>query len=587
MTYGKNIKTTYVFILSILRPYKWYIVGLLVIELIWAVNSSVRPYLIKTIVDSLNDNNKALSSLTTKPFLLFAILSIVQVFLFKISDYLYAKMIPFAMKDTILRCFKRTNKLPYLYFKDTFGGSIASKIYETADSLEYIFYILIYRLIARTLLFVIACLVIGLIIDQKLAVALFCIFFIISIFNLYLASNPYNLAKLHMEAYIMLVGNLVDSVINRLSIILFSGEKYEYKYINKKAKIEATCHQKVHFSMLYIELCNSVLLVIINLLCFLYSIYLYKKQLITIGDITFILLMMMTLSEILGNIERDILNFLKNFGKCSQTLKLIETTKIITDKKGAYPIKTNLGNIEFRQVSFGYTKDNLLFNNLSLKIHSNQKIACIGHSGSGKSTFIDLILRLFPVNSGAILIDNQIIDDVTQNSLYTSISVVPQDPILFNRSIFQNIIYGNHKASKEEVITAAKIACAHDFIIKLPNGYDTMVGERGEKVSGGQRKLIAIARIMLKNNKILIVDELTSNLDIVSKQKLKSSMKNFIQNKTIISITHSIEDIFEADRILLFDKGNIVADGSHKNLILHNDLYKLFLASLGHGGFVA
>lgn len=583
MVHTKDIKTTSSFILSILRPYKGYIVGLLVIELVWAINSSVCPYLIKIIVDSLNDNNQALTSLSAKPFLLFAILSIVQGFLFKISNYLYAKMIPFAIKDTILRCFKRINKLPYLYFKNTLGGSIASKIYETADSVEYIFNILIYRLVARTLLFIIACLFIGFSIDWKLAIALLCTFCIISILNFYLARNPYNLAKLHTESYIILVGNLVDSIVNKLSVILFSAEGYEYKYINKKAKIEATCHQKVHFSMLYIELCNSVLLVIINLLCFLYSIYLYKKQLITIGDITFVLLMMIKLSEVLGNIERDILKFLENFGKCLQALKLIKNTRIITDKKGVYPITINLGNIEFRHVSFGYIKGYLLFDNLSLKIHSNQKIVCLGYSGSGKSTFIDLILRLFPVNSGAILIDNQMIDDVTQNSLCTSISIVPQNPILFNRSIFQNIIYGNHDSSEKEIIKAAKMACAHDFIIKLPNGYNTMAGERGEKLSGGQRKLIAIARVMLKNNKILIVDELTSDLDIVTKQKLKSSMKNFIQNKTMISITHSTEEIFEADRILLFDKGTIVADGNHKTLISHNKVYKAFLTSISSG----
>lgn len=572
----KNIKTTFLFILTIFLPYKLYIIGLLVIELLWAINSSARPYLVKIIVDLLNYNNLDLSSPITKSFLLFTILSIVQVFLFRVSDYLYAKMMPFAIKDTILCCFKKVEKLPYLYFKDMFGGSIASNIYEAADSLEYIVNILIYRLAARIFVFVIACFTIGLIINKNLAILLFISFLILSIFNFYLANNPYKLAKLHMKSYVILVGNLVDSIVNMLSVILFLGRKYEYKHINKKANIEALNRQKVQLSMLYIELGNSLFLVVMNLLCFIYSIYLYKKQLITIGDITFILLMMINLSDILKNIERDMLRFLENFGKCSQTLNLIKTVEVATDKKEAYPINIKLGNIEFRNVSFGYTENKLLFNKLSLKIHSKQKIVCLGYSGSGKSTFIDLILRLFPVNSGAILIDNQNISDVTQNSLYRYISLVPQDPILFNRSIFKNIVYGSSNASKEEVIIAAKMALAHDFIIKLPDGYNTVVGERGEKLSGGQRKLIAIARVMLKNNKILIFDELTSNLDIISRHRLKNSMKKFIQNKTIISITHSVEDAFDADRILLFDKGYIVADGTHKELLKTNKFYKMF-----------
>lgn len=485
---------------------------------------------------------------------------------------------PFVIKDTILRCFKRVNKLPYYYFKDVFGGSIASRIYETADSIEYIFNIIIYRLVSRILVFSIACFTISFIVDKALAILLLISFLVLSIFNFYLAKKPYELSKIHMESYVLLVGNLVDSISNILSVILFSRRRYEYRYINKQAKIEARHRQKVQFSMLYIELGNALFLVIMNLLCFIYSIYLYKQEIITIGDITFILLIMINLTNVLRSIERDILKFLENFGKCVQTLNLIETSEIITDKKNAYPIEIELGNIEFRNVTFGYTKNKLLFNKISLQINEGQKIICLGHSGSGKSTFIDLLLRLFPINSGEILIDNQSINDVTRDSLYSSISLVPQDPILFNRTILENIIYGKNSSMKE-VITAAKKALAHDFIINLPDGYNTIVGERGEKLSGGQRKLIAIARVILKNNKILLFDELTSNLDITTKYRLKESIKHFIQNKTVISITHALEDVFEADRILLFDKGSIVADGRHEELILHNEPYKVFFST--------
>lgn len=574
----KEINTTFLFILSILSPYKFYIIGLLTVELVWAINSSVHPYIIKMIMDYLSHDNFNFSSTVIKPFVLFTILSIVQVFIFRVSDFLYAKMMPFVVKDTVLACFKRVNKLPYSYFKDAFGGSIASRIYETADSLEYILNMIIYRIISRILTFSIACFTVGFVVSKNLAILLLISFSILSIFNFYLARRPYELSKIHMESYMLLVGNLVDSISNILSIILFSRKKYEFKHINKKAKIEAKYRQKVQFSMLYLELGNAVFLIIMNLLCFIYTIYLYKQHIITVGDTTFILLIMVSITNVLRDIERDILKFLENSGRCVQTLNLLETSEIITDKKNASPLKIKYGNITFRDVTFGYIKDQLLFNKISLKISAGQKIVCIGHSGSGKSTFIDLILRLFPVNSGEILIDNQSINDVTRDSLCSSISLVPQDPILFNRTILENIIYGRN-SSMEEVIAAAKKSLAHDFIVKLPYGYNTKVGERGEKLSGGQRKLIAITRIILKNNKILLFDELTSNLDITTKYRLKTNLKEFIQDKTIISITHSLEDVFEADRILLFDKGNIVADGKHEELIWYNQHYKLFFST--------
>jgi ATP-binding cassette subfamily B protein len=569
------MKATFRLIFSVLYPYKFYVFALLLVELVWAINSSIHPYLIKIIVDSLSHDLFDFSPLASNSFFLFIALSVIQVFVFRISDYLYAKMMPFVIKDTILLCFERVSKLPYYAFKDDFSGSIASRIYETADSIEYIFNIVVYRLISRILAFSIACFTISVLINNSLAIFLMAAFLFLSIFNFYLAKKPYSLSKDHMEVYILLVGNLVDIVSNILSVMLFSNRKYETKYLGKKAIIEARRRQKVYLSMLYIELGNALFLVSINLSSFAYSIYLYKKHLITLGDITFVLLIMVSLTNILRNIERDILKFLENFGKCVETFCLIDTPNALTEKKHVYPIEIKEGKIEFRQVVFGYTKNNILFDQISLKINAGQKVVCLGASGSGKSTFINLLLRLFNVNSGEILIDGQSITDVSHNSLYSSISLVPQEPILFNRSIFENIMYGR-KSSEQEVVSASKLSLAHEFIIKLPNGYNTKVGERGGKLSGGQRKLVFIARVILKNNKILLFDELTSSLDIITKNKLKESLRNFLQKKTVVSITHDLEEIDSADRILLFDKGKIIVEGVHDELLLSNEYYKTF-----------
>ena len=198
----------------------------------------------------------------------------------------------------------------------------------------------------------------------------------------------------------------------------------------------------------------------------------------------------------------------------------------------------------------------------------------VGYSGSGKSTFVNLILRLYDVTDGAIFIDEQNIRDITQDSLHENIAMIPQDPILFQRNLMDNIRYGRIDATNEEVIESAKEAYAHEFIIKLPQGYDSLVGERGIKLSGGQRQRVAIARAALKNAPIMILDEATSQLDSVTEALIQGSLWKLMQNKTTIVIAHRLSTLLHMDRILVFDKGKIVEDGTHDNLLAKNNLYK-------------
>jgi ATP-binding cassette subfamily B protein len=201
-------------------------------------------------------------------------------------------------------------------------------------------------------------------------------------------------------------------------------------------------------------------------------------------------------------------------------------------------------------------------------------IGLVGYSGGGKSTFVNLIMRLYDVTAGSILIDGHDIRDVTQDSLHEKIGMIPQDPVLFQRSLMENIRYGRIDATDEEVIEAAKKAHAHEFIIGLSRGYDSLVGERGIKLSGGQRQRIAIARAILKNAPILILDEATSQLDSVTEALIQDSLWELMQNKTTIVIAHRLSTLLHMDRILVFEKGNIVEDGSHDDLLLQNKLYK-------------
>lgn len=240
------------------------------------------------------------------------------------------------------------------------------------------------------------------------------------------------------------------------------------------------------------------------------------------------------------------------------------------------------GKIVFDRVKFHYKGTEPLFRDKSVEIAAGQKVGLVGYSGGGKTTFANLILRLYNVTGGAILIDGQDIREVTQDSLRENIAMIPQDTSLFHRSLTENIRYGRINATDDEVIEAAKKAHAHEFISRLPQGYDSLVGERGIKLSGGQRQRIAIARAILKNAPILILDEATSQLDSVTENLIQESLRELMQNKTAIVIAHRLSTLLYMDRILVFDKGRIVADGSHDELLARGRLYKnLWNAQVG------
>ena len=243
------------------------------------------------------------------------------------------------------------------------------------------------------------------------------------------------------------------------------------------------------------------------------------------------------------------------------------------------------GEIVFSNVQFYYKGAKELFQNNSIIIKPKQKVGLVGYSGCGKTTFSNLILRLFDVTSGKILIDGQDIKKVTQNSLRSAIIMIPQDPLLFHRTIKENISYGNLGVTDREVIIAAKKASAHKFIKNLPDGYESLVGERGVKLSGGQRQRIVIARGILKNASIVIVDEATSQVDSITENEILRSLQVLMEGKTAIVIAHRLSTLLGMDRILVFDQGKIIEDGTHQELFAKEGVYKA-LWDAQVGGFI-
>lgn len=266
--------------------------------------------------------------------------------------------------------------------------------------------------------------------------------------------------------------------------------------------------------------------------------------------------------------------------------EIFETPHEVKDAYNAKSLDIKEGKIEFKNVDFSYHQTRKILNKFNLTIEPNEKIALIGPSGAGKSTVILLLMRLFNLDSGKILIDGQKISDVTLESLWQQISMVPQEPILFHRSLKENIRYGKPSATDEEVIKASKLAYCHEFIKDLPDGYNTYVGERGVKLSGGERQRVAIARAILKNAPILVLDEATSSLDSESERLIQDALINLMKNKTVLVVAHRLSTISKMDRIIVIKNGRISEEGTHASLLKKKDGIYKNLWELQAGGFI-
>jgi ATP-binding cassette subfamily B protein len=285
------------------------------------------------------------------------------------------------------------------------------------------------------------------------------------------------------------------------------------------------------------------------------------------------------------NLTRRFLEFFEYVGNVANGVDVIVKPHEIIDQENARPLQVTKGRIEFRDLVFAYEPGRPVFEQLNVVIESGQRVGLVGFSGSGKSTFVSLILRNFEPQSGQILIDDQDIGLATQASLHQQVSLIPQDPSLFHRSLKQNIGYGRLDASDDDIRKATALAHADSFVDAMPEGYESLVGERGVKLSGGQRQRIAIARVMLKDAPILILDEATSSLDSVTEKTIQENLDRVMGRKTVIAIAHRLSTIAHLDRILVFDQGRIVEDGKHEDLLARHGLYHQ-LWTMQAGGFL-
>lgn len=373
----------------------------------------------------------------------------------------------------------------------------------------------------------------------------------------------------------ILSGVLVDSISNNITVKSFAQEDFEFDRVADTADaLKAKQYKSWRYFWVHINFPQGWIWTAFVIGIMGMSLYLWRIGQFTVGDIVFIQTYIFTLGPLLWEAVNRFHDFRKQIVNTVELIELLDQPHDVKDISDAQPLTVPAGKITFNSVTFSYA-DRVIFDNLNVTIAPGEKVALVGHSGSGKSTLVKLLFRFYDITNGSIIIDDQNIAEVELTSLRHQLGLVPQDPMLFHRTIRENIAYGNPDALQVDIETAAKKAHAHEFIMQLPKGYDTTVGERGVKLSGGERQRVAIARAFLENARVVVFDEATSSLDSMSEKFIQDALDELMKDRTIIVIAHRLSTIVKMDRIIVFSKGKIVEQGTHNELLkLSNGHYK-------------
>ena len=559
------------FIRMSLYPLRYYLLGPIAWIGFYSVYGTTKPYLLKQLIDTAAERG-SVQQLTLFACYLIALMASYEVFyqLYDWCDMRYKPKLRNYIAHTLV---DHVLDQDYRYFQNQFTGNIAAKISDVVSFTPDIIKTVMDNYISN-----IVSVLMGMYLLSRvhswfaIALGIWALFFVtISVTTLsrfsYLSNNS-------AEAGAKIIATVVDMIGNVLNIKLFASKHYELKRLSHYMKNYYIVFKRRRWFLFKLYSAQALSYQIYQAVCLFLLIYLYSEGKVSPGDFALILTLNLWIIDCMWDMSDRMRSLSEHWGAVDQALKLIYVPVEIKDIPNAPALKVTHGEIIFENVSFQYEGASPLFTKKSVVIKPGERVGLVGYSGSGKSTFARLILRIYDLNSGRILIDGQDISQVTQTSLRKSIGIYPQDPSLFHRSIMANIRYGNRKASDEEVIDVAKQVHADEFIRATEQGYETQVGERGMKLSGGQRQRVALARAILKNAPILIMDEATSQLDSETERIIQGSLDGIMHNKTAIVIAHRLSTLLHMDRILVFDKGNIVQEGSHEELINKPGLYK-------------
>jgi ATP-binding cassette subfamily B protein len=552
----------------------WFLVIILLESANAACNISI-PLALSRIIKAVTraqSHSLGLVDALTAPLLFFLGLGLGEVLFGSLSRNLQLRIGPKQRQEVTREVYAFLQHHSYRYFSNNFAGALAHRISEMSQGVNMTLWSLIFDFWPVVITFSVAVLVL-LHTNLRLGALVggWALAFIGISFWLAMKSRPFSLKA--AAARSETTGKVVDSVTNLTSVKLFARLGFEREFLDRYLHQEMLA---VRASLKYSERIRRfqfLAAALLKVAVVWYSLRLWGQGKIGVGDFVMATSMALLLITEARNLSRRFLEFFEYVGNVANGVNTLIRPHELIDAPDARPREITSGRIEFRAVDFAYTPERKLFNSLTVAIPAGQRVGLVGLSGSGKSTFVSLILRMYDPQAGQILIDGQDLRAFTQESLHSQISLIPQDPSLFHRSLMENIRYGRLEASEAEVVAAANRAHAHGFILEIPEQYDSQVGERGVKLSGGQRQRIAIARVILKDAPILILDEATSSLDSITEKSIQNSLNDVMRGKTVIVVAHRLSTIAHLDRILVFDSGRIVEDGAPEALLVRRGIY--------------
>lgn len=564
---------------NIAKKYSLYFFYMIIVAIFFSIHLSIEGYLLKNIINILFDSGSTEWPKKLYLYLGYYFFSFLLLIIFyRFFDYIvYVLFLPNVKEYVRVQILKNLffNNINYFYSHQT--GTIVSYIEDLANgtseiilySYKFLFYILMVSINIVTLYSIAPS------IGYLVGTWLLSYFFIVWIMDKKISSSI-DLIEAQKEN----IKNRLSDTVNNISLVkLFTNEEHEINEVKElilKNKITEKKFEIMYFWIYVVYILGFFISFFLSIFIIISNIY---KGILTIGDLSFLINNVLIILNFLWGFGTEYSKFLKELSKIEHALCYLYQKNINNKKEIKITIKNKIiknSSIQFKNASFGWSENENIFNNINIDIKPNEKIGLVGSSGSGKTTLINLILGFFKLKTGNILLGNELIDEYSEEEIRKNISMVSQDSMIFERSIVENISYGIQNPLIEDVISAAKKASAHDFIMKLSKGYNTVIGKNEAKLSGGQRQRITLARAFLKNAPILILDEATSALDSSTEEKIQKSIFELIKDKTAIIIAHRLSTLKNMDRILVFDKGVILQEGNHQKLITEKGLYREF-----------
>ena len=562
--------------ISKLFPYLWEFRGRVLLALALLVGAKLAavtvPLVLKEIIDALDKSNISLV-LPLALIITYGLLRFASTTFTDLRDMIFAKVTQRAMRRVSMAVFEHLHALSLRFHLERHTGGITRDIERGSKAISSLVGFLLFRITPTVLEILMVAVILFVKLDWVFGLITLVTLFVYIGLTITITDWRTQFVRranaLDSEAY----GRAIDSLLNYETVKYFGNERYEAKrYDGSLAEWEHAALQAQR-SMVFLNLAQTGTIAIGSTLLVILAANGVVEGTLTLGDLVMVNAFLLQMFQPLGFLGVMYREIKQSMTDVERMFALLHRPREVEDATDAHTLAVHGGEVKFAHVSFSYNADRPILHDVSFTIPAGKTVAAVGASGAGKSTLARLLFRFYDVNEGSIKINGQDIRHVTQESLHAAIGVVPQDTVLFNDSIYFNIAYGRPDASREEVIAAARAAHILNFIDSLPQGWDTAVGERGLKLSGGEKQRVAIARTLLKNPAILILDEATSALDTKTEKAIQAELLEIAKSRTSLIIAHRLSTVVEADEILVIEAGRIVERGRHPELLEKHGIY--------------